>query len=131
MTTMDSEYTRSLGIKASIGFHGWIPLSQRIKYHYLYFLNKGQSSDITNIFESTQIFFASLIFGTISFLPAGIGITEITFIEMLINNEESSLDTASALILFIRLTTIWFITLLGFISLRFFVKKSNKNNISN
>lgn len=73
------------------------------------------------IIESIQVFFSALMYGTISFLPAGIGITEGIFIGLLLkNNLEISLITS--LIVLIRLTTIWFYTIIGFIGLRIFAK---------
>ena len=73
-------------------------------------------------FESIQIFFSSLIYGTISFLPAGIGVTEGIFIGLLLANG-LDLPIATSLILFIRLTTIWFITFLGFVALKFLINR--------
>lgn len=74
------------------------------------------------IFEAVQIFFTALMYGTISFLPAGIGVTEGVFIGLLLSNN-LELSIATSLILFIRLTTIWFYTLLGFIALKLTIKR--------
>ena len=74
------------------------------------------------IFEAVQIFFTALMYGTISFLPAGIGVTEGIFIGLLLSNN-LELSIATSLILFIRLTTIWFYTLLGFIALKLTIKR--------
>ena len=74
------------------------------------------------IFEAVQIFFTALMYGTISFLPAGIGVTEGVFIGLLLSNN-LELSIATSLILFIRLTTIWFYTFLGFIALKLTIKR--------
>lgn len=74
------------------------------------------------IFEAVQIFFTALMYGTISFLPAGIGVTEGVFIGLLLSNN-LELSIATSLILFIRITTIWFYTLLGFIALKLTIKR--------
>jgi len=62
------------------------------------------------------------MYGTISFLPAGIGVTEGIFIGLLLSNN-LELSIATSLILFIRLTTIWFYTFLGFIALKLTIKR--------
>ena len=77
--------------------------------------------------QSTQIFFTSMILGTLTFLPAGIGVTEGSFIALLYNRGiEFSL--AAALVLFLRFTTIWFATGLGFLSMRYVLKEKNSTN---
>ena len=70
--------------------------------------------------DSIQIFFTSLIYGIISFLPAGIGVTEGIFIGLLLERN-IELPVATALILFIRFTTIWFLTFLGIIAIKFLI----------
>jgi len=73
---------------------------------------------------TTQIYFTSIVSGALSFLPAGIGVTEGSFVSLLmLQNIDFSL--ASSLVLFSRLTTIWFATILGFIATRFVLKKNN------
>ena len=70
-----------------------------------------------------QIYFTSLSYGAISLLPGGIGLTESTFLGLLTSN---GLDysISSSLVLFVRLTTIWFATVLGFIAMRFIFRKN-------
>ena len=64
--------------------------------------------------QTIQIFYTSVLFGTLSFIPGGVGVLEATFANMLIQkNFELSLITS--LIILIRLTTTWYATLTGFI----------------
>ena len=64
--------------------------------------------------KTIQFFYTSIIFGAVSFLPGGVGVVEGSLVTMLSNNLE--LSTSTAIVMFVRLTTIWFATLVGFIS---------------
>lgn len=75
---------------------------------------------------TTQLSFTSILFGAISFLPGGIGITEGSLVGFLVS-KKIELSMASALVLFIRLSTLWYATILGFITTKFVVH--NKNNL--
>jgi len=79
------------------------------------------------IIQTTLISYTSLVIGAISFLPAGIGLTEASLIGFLLLFEVE-LSTASALTIFVRLTTIWFATLVGFIGARFLLFRNNKTS---
>jgi glycosyltransferase 2 family protein len=69
-------------------------------------------------FMSSQLFLASVISGVLSFLPAGIGVTEGSLLGLfMINGME--LSFASATVLIIRFLTLWFSTIVGFITLKF------------
>jgi len=77
-------------------------------------------------FESIQIFYSSILLGIFSFLPGGVGITEGSFITFL-TNDDVSFSLASSLIIFLRLVTIWSVSIVGFIfTFRFL--RSLKNN---
>jgi|TARA_B110000495_G_C23020417_1_gene605265 uncharacterized protein (TIRG00374 family) len=73
---------------------------------------------------STIIGFSSIFFGAISFLPAGIGVTEISFVHLLLPYG-IELSVATALVIFIRLCSIWYATLIGIIAVKFAFKKFN------
>ncbi len=70
-----------------------------------------------DILETSLISLTSLILGAVSLLPGGLGVTEISMIGFL-TNHKISLSLASALVLFIRLCTLWFSSFLGFLSLK-------------
>ena len=80
----------------------------------------------TSFIESATFVMSSLTLGSLSFLPAGIGVTEISLLGFL-TNHGVFLATASALILFIRLSTSWYTTIIGIISLKIFLR--TKTNI--
>ena len=67
--------------------------------------------------STTAIGLTSLLFGSLSFLPGGVGLTELSFVKFLISRGQD-LATASALVLFIRLTSIWYCTCVGFIAIK-------------
>lgn len=85
---------------------------------YFCFMAFGLKFDIL---ETSLISLTSLILGAVSFLPGGLGVTEISMIGFL-TNHKISLSLASALVLFIRLCTLWFSTFAGFLSLRYALK---------
>lgn len=76
--------------------------------------------------ETTQIFYTSIVGGILSLIPGGVGITESSFVSLL-TQKNIPIDLATSLIIFIRMTTIWFATMLGVIFSIFILKnKSNK-----
>jgi uncharacterized protein (TIRG00374 family) len=76
--------------------------------------------------QTIHIFYTSLLAGTLSFLPAGIGILEGTFSKLLIQNN-LELSTILSLIIFIRITTTWYLTGLGFIASHIITSRIKKN----
>lgn len=79
---------------------------------YVGFLSLNKDLGFVN---TIQYYYTSLLLGALSFLPAGIGITEGSFIGFLVSGG-LELSLASSLVLFSRLTTIWFATVIGFIA---------------
>jgi uncharacterized protein (TIRG00374 family) len=70
---------------------------------------------------TTIVGFSSILFGALSFIPAGVGVTEISFVNLLVqHNIEFSL--ATALVFFVRLASIWYATLIGVITTKFVYK---------
>jgi uncharacterized membrane protein YbhN (UPF0104 family) len=66
---------------------------------------------------STQIYFTSLVSGSLSFTPGGFVITEGSMLELLAKGG-NSIATATASVLLVRLNTIWFATI-WFATIRF------------
>lgn len=79
---------------------------------YVGFLSLNKDLGFIN---TIQYYYTSLLFGALSFLPAGVGITEGSFIGFLLSRGVE-LSLASSLVLISRLTTIWFATVIGFIA---------------
>lgn len=86
---------------------------------YFCFLSFNLTFDIL---ETSLISLTSLVLGAISFLPGGLGITEISMMGFLVN-QGTNISLATALVIYTRLVTIWFSTLLGFLSVKFALKK--------
>ena len=66
--------------------------------------------------------FSSIIFGAISLLPAGIGVTEVGFLHLL-SYYRIEFSTSTALILLIRLSSLWYSTFIGIVATRLIARK--------
>lgn len=66
---------------------------------------------------TSQIYFTSLGYGILSLMPGGIAVTE-SMAGYLLIRQGLGLSVASSLVIFTRLTTIWFVTVLGMILTR-------------
>jgi len=84
----------------------------------LFFL--GFNVDLDIIF-TTFVTFASILFGVLTLLPQGIGVTEISVVAFLIN-EGITLSLATSIMVMLRLTSMWFLITLGFITTKLFLK---------
>jgi len=88
---------------------------------YFVFLAFGQ--DFGFIF-TTEIVYASILFGAISLLPGGVGLTEITTVNFL-TNKGMEISLATSITIMLRLVTIWFSTIMGLITTKIFLKEKN------
>lgn len=89
---------------------------------YLGFLTFNVEIDY---FQSIQIFYTSILLGIFSILPGGVGVTEGSFVALMVKRN-FELVLSSSLIIFLRLITIWFVTFLGFIASYFISKKQDQ-----
>ena len=87
---------------------------------YVSFLAFKQDVDF---FSVIQFYFTSLNYGAISLIPGGVGVTESSFLGLLLL-EGLDLSLSTAIVLFVRITTIWFATILGFLAYRYAFKNS-------
>ena len=90
---------------------------------YLSFLAFGL--DVSFI-DATYISFVPITLGAISFLPGGFGVTEVSMLSLLTKYGLAP-SIAAALILFTRITSIWFFTIIGLIATRFVIDSKNEN----
>ena len=67
-----------------------------------------------DLITSFQYVFTSILFGSISFIPGGLGVTEGS-LTTLLHNSGISLSQSSASVLLIRLLTLWYSIILGLI----------------
>jgi uncharacterized protein (TIRG00374 family) len=86
-----------------------------------FILLKAININNINLIRSTFIHTFSGLLGALSFLPGGIGATELSTIGIL-SSQGISLDNAIPATLLIRLMTLWFASALGLISLIYFLK---------
>jgi len=76
-------------------------------------------------FESVQTFYTSILFGSLFFIPGGIGATEGLFATLL-TQRNIDLSLATSIILFLRLSTIWLVTGMGFLTAYFTFIRNTK-----
>jgi hypothetical protein len=88
----------------------------------IYFIFIGFNLNFDIIF-STFSMYSSLLLGVLTMIPAGIGVTEVSFVEIL-RDEGVDTATSTSLVILFRLVTIWFLTVLGFCATRYFLKNN-------
>ena len=88
----------------------------------IYFIFMGFNLNFDIIF-STFSMYSSLLLGVLTMIPAGIGVTEVSFVEIL-RGEGVDTATSTSLVILFRLVTIWFLTVLGFCATRYFIKNN-------
>jgi len=88
----------------------------------IYFIFVGFNLNFDIIF-STFSMYSSLLLGVLTMVPAGIGVTEVSFVEIL-RGEGVDTATSTSLVILFRLVTIWFLTVLGFCATRYFLKNN-------
>jgi len=88
----------------------------------IYFIFMGFNLNFDIIF-STFSMYGSLLLGVLTMVPAGIGVTEVSFVEIL-RGEGVDTATSTSLVILFRLVTIWFLTVLGFCATRYFLKNN-------
>ena len=88
----------------------------------IYFIFVGFNLNFDIIF-STFSMYSSLLLGVLTMIPAGIGVTEVSFVEIL-RDEGVDTATSTSLVILFRLVTIWFLTVLGFCATRYFLKNN-------
>ena len=88
----------------------------------IYFIFIGFNLNFDIIF-STFSMYSSLLLGVLTMVPAGIGVTEVSFVEIL-RGEGVDTATSTSLVILFRLVTIWFLTVLGFCAARYFLKNN-------
>ncbi len=82
-----------------------------------YYILKLMGADLS-FFWANYIYSISLLIGSLTFLPGGIGGTEVAMVQLLVF-QDVNLPTAVAATMFIRFSTLWFSVLLGLLSLPF------------
>jgi len=86
----------------------------------VYLIFEGFNANLDIIF-TTFITFSSFLFGILTLLPGGVGITEVSVVGFL-TNEGIDLSLATSIMVMTRLIGTWFITAVGFITTKLFLK---------
>ena len=81
-----------------------------------------------NFGVTTALGFSSILFGTISLVPGGAGVTEVSFVHLL-STYGVELSTATAIVLFFRLSSIWYTSCIGLVAMKF-ISKTNTFELS-
>ena len=71
---------------------------------------------------TSQIYFTSLGYGVLSFLPGGIGINE-SIADFLLVQQGLELFVATSLVILTRLSTVWFATIIGIVFSQYVLKQ--------
>jgi glycosyltransferase 2 family protein len=108
--------TKSLSLGFALGM-----LSFSFDAIATYFVFMAFDVDL-HFFTIVASIYPSILYGALSFIPGGVGVTELTALRLL-TDEGISASLSSAIILTTRFFTIWFVTLLGFVTTRIFFKK--------
>ena len=95
---------------------GWSLIAKFAQFSAVYFIFLSLNLDL-GFLLSGQIYYTSLVLGSLTFIPSGIIVTESSMIAILLNHGvEFSL--VIVLVIFTRLLTTWLATILGIISLK-------------
>jgi len=99
----------------------WLIISIAVYYTFLAF-----DVNLLNYLDILFIYVTSVLFGAISFVPGGIGITEGSIVGLLTLN---GIDISTALIVSVmaRIMTLWYPACIGFICLKFSINFSFKD----
>ena len=114
-----SELTSSKIMTKTLGLSFFVWMTDAIM---VYFIFIGFNLNFDIVF-STFSMYGSLLLGVLTMVPAGVGVTEVSFVEIL---KGEGVDTAvsTSLVILFRLVTIWFLTVLGFCATRYFLKNN-------
>lgn len=90
-----------------------------------YFVLVGLGLDGTPLLllQATFIFAASTLFGLVSFLPGGLGVSEVSSVGLLVTIVGMATPAATTATILIRFCTLWFGVLLGVIALAWFGRR--------
>jgi uncharacterized protein (TIRG00374 family) len=79
-------------------------------------------------FEVTTAFgFSSLMFGAISLVPGGAGVTELSFVQLLIYYGLPASEAATAVLL-VRISSLWYSTLIGLVAVKIILRQKKTIN---
>lgn len=83
----------------------------------------GEPGTLLLLQQATFIFAASTLFGLVSFLPGGLGVSEASSAALLVTLVGMSASAATTATILIRLCTLWFGVTLGVVALAIFARR--------
>ncbi|MGQ9928624.1 MAG: lysylphosphatidylglycerol synthase transmembrane domain-containing protein [Chloroflexaceae bacterium] len=90
---------------------------------YFVLVGVGAAGTPLLLLQATFIFAASTLFGLVSFLPGGLGVSEASSVGLLVAIVGLAASTATTATIIIRFCTLWFGVLLGVIALAWFGRR--------
>lgn len=111
---------RVLGIATGISVVSW---GCECIAFYLVLVGLGVEASTLLLLQAIFIFAASTLFGLVSFLPGGLGVSEVSSVGLLVTLVNISAAAATSATLLIRFTTLWFGVLLGALALAWFGRR--------
>ena len=94
--------------------------------YFIILRNFDSTFHVTLWWASFSYAFGTII-GAVTMLPAGLGVTEVSFTSMIIG-QGASMDIAVASTFLIRVVTLWFAVFVGIVSVIFYQKRFGKIN---
>ena len=91
---------------------------------YLVFLSIGIN---LSFFESGQIYYTSLVFGVLTFIPGGIIVTESSMLGLLLKHG-IEMSLAIVAVIYIRIISMWLVTFVGTVMLKFSFRTKEQSN---
>jgi glycosyltransferase 2 family protein len=82
------------------------------------------------LLQATFIFAASTLFGLVSFLPGGLGASEVSSVGLLVAMVSMSASSATTATVIIRFCTLWFGVLVGLVALAWFGRRYRDHVLS-
>ena len=83
----------------------------------VYFILRSFGIDFLELYNVIPAYATSIILGVVSFMPAGLGVVEGTLVGLL-SIQGLAISTAITLTIFIRIFTIWYSVIVGFVALK-------------
>lgn len=111
---------RILLVSTIISFVSWG--FECVAFYYV-LVGLGVAGTPLLLLQATFIFAASTLFGLVSFLPGGLGVSEVSSVGLLVAMVAISASAATTATILIRFCTLWFGVLLGVIALAWFGRR--------
>ena len=96
--------------------------SECVAFYYV-LVGVGSAGTPLLLLQATFIFAASTLFGLVSFLPGGLGVSEVSSVGLLIALARATTAGATTATILIRFCTLWFGVLLGLLALTWFGRR--------